>query len=121
VINLLQNAVEAMDGRPGKVRARAEGCAKEGWKIAISDEGTGVPEAVRSKIFEPLYTTKTKGTGLGLAVVANLVRTHGGTISVASEEGKGTTFTVELPGAVAGDSPEVAGEKASWPISVPAE
>jgi signal transduction histidine kinase len=119
MINLLQNAVEAMDGRPGVVRARAEGGADRGWKIVVSDEGAGMPPAVRAKIFEPLYTTKTKGTGLGLAVVANLVRSHGGTIDVTSEEGKGTTFTIELPGADA--SMPIAKQTSDWALSVPAE
>jgi signal transduction histidine kinase len=119
VINLLQNAVEAMEGRPGVVRARAEGNSETGWKLMISDEGAGMPPAIRAKIFEPLFTTKTKGTGLGLAVVANLVRSHGGTIEVATEQEKGTTFTIELPGA---EADSLAGEpEGDWPLSVSAE
>jgi two-component system sensor histidine kinase HydH len=100
IVNLLQNAVEAMqDGPEGQVRASAEGGGDRPWKIRISDQGHGMPADVQSKIFEPLFTTKTKGTGLGLAVVANLVRSHGGSIQVSSEPGKGTTFTIELPAA----------------------
>ncbi len=119
MINLLQNAVEAMDGRAGVVRARAEGGAEIGWKIFISDEGGGMPPAVRAKIFEPLYTTKTKGTGLGLAVVASLVRSHGGRIEVTSEEGQGTTFTIDLP-SVGASVPTVA-PSSDWALSAPAE
>ena len=54
-------------------------------------------EQTRARIFEPFFTTKKRGTGLGLAIVKQIVEQHGGTISVESEQGKGTRFTVDLP------------------------
>ena len=67
--------------------------------VRISDTGTGIPEEIQDKIFEPFFTTKAagKGTGLGLAIVAQGVEDHKGTIHVQSQEGKGTTITIQLP------------------------
>ena len=79
--------------------------------ISIADTGTGIPEENLNKIFEPLFTTKPKGIGLGLAVVKTLVEGHGGTIGVESQgvPGEGSTFTVRLP---SGASASVEGEGA---------
>ena len=68
-------------------------------EISVMDSGTGIPPAVIDKIFEPFFTTKelSKGTGLGLSTVMTIVKSHGGTINVYSEIGKGTTFRVYLP------------------------
>jgi len=65
--------------------------------IAISDTGEGIPEERLQKIFEPYYTTKESGTGLGLTIVYKIVKEHGGDIRVESEKGRGSTFTVFLP------------------------
>ncbi len=65
--------------------------------ISITDTGCGIPQENLGKIFEPLFTTKAKGIGLGLAVSKNLVETNGGSIEVESEVGKGSTFTMKLP------------------------
>jgi signal transduction histidine kinase len=98
LINLVQNASEAMpDGRDGWVTVRADGGGAAPWRITVTDDGAGIPRDAIASIFEPLFTTKSKGTGLGLSIVANIVRAHGGSISVESEAGKGTTFVVELP------------------------
>jgi len=93
--NLLANAVDAMEGRGSlSVRARRnEGSAV----VEVSDTGKGIPPESVDKIFEPFFTTKDKGTGLGLAIVYNIVKKHGGDITVESEEGKGTVFTITLP------------------------
>jgi signal transduction histidine kinase len=97
LVNLVQNAVEAIPSdRAGEVRVAAEGTAA-GWKLSVRDNGPGMPESVAARIFEPLFTTKSRGTGLGLAVVANLVRGHGGSIDVKTTEGTGATFTIDLP------------------------
>ena len=74
-------------------------------EISISDTGIGIPEAIRTKIFDPFFTTKErgKGTGLGLSVVYNIIKSHNGSVTVESEEGKGTTFRIVLP-AVEGES-----------------
>jgi signal transduction histidine kinase len=68
-------------------------------EIVVRDNGPGIPAAVLDQIFEPFVTTKEpgKGTGLGLAVAARLIDAMGGTIRVASEEGRGTEFTIVLP------------------------
>jgi len=65
--------------------------------IAISDTGCGIPKENLSRLFEPFFSTKPKGSGLGLAISYNIVRDHGGTIHVDSQEGKGTTFAIVLP------------------------
>jgi signal transduction histidine kinase len=65
--------------------------------LTIADTGCGIPAKTRQKIFEPLFTTKAKGIGLGLTVSKNLVEVNGGTINVASSEGQGSAFTITLP------------------------
>ena len=76
------------------IRTALEG---EFIEIVLSDTGPGIQKENLTKIFEPLFSTKTKGTGLGLSVCASLVERHNGKIEVDSEVGKGTTFTVKLP------------------------
>jgi len=66
-------------------------------KFSITDTGCGISEENKQKIFEPLFTTKSRGIGLGLAVTKNLIEINGGSIEVESEEGKGTTVKVILP------------------------
>ena len=95
LINLLTNAVEAMPVRGSvTVDLRASGAFVQ---VRIADTGAGMPKDALDKIFEPFFTTKDKGTGLGLAIVFNIIRKHRGDITVESEEGKGTTFTITLP------------------------
>ncbi|HXK19840.1 MAG TPA: ATP-binding protein, partial [Polyangiaceae bacterium] len=77
--------------------------APSGVRLLVVDNGMGIPSEAAAKIFEPLFTTKTKGTGLGLAIVSNMVRAHQGTIQVQSEPGKGTSFIIDLPAALAQD------------------
>jgi two-component system sensor histidine kinase PilS (NtrC family) len=69
-------------------------------EISISDTGTGIAPRVQERIFEPFFTTKREGTGLGLATVHRIVESHGGSLALSSEEGRGTTFRVLLPAAV---------------------
>jgi signal transduction histidine kinase len=63
----------------------------------VADEGVGIPEEVRTRIFTPLFTTKAKGTGLGLAVCKRIIEAHGGTVSFKPNLVKGTVFTIKLP------------------------
>jgi two-component system NtrC family sensor kinase len=94
-INLFENAVDAMSGTGDlSVRARKEG---DTIRTVISDTGRGMPPDKVEKIFEPFYTTRDRGTGLGLAIIFNIIRKHGGDITVASEVGRGTAFTITLP------------------------
>jgi len=96
-MNLLVNASQAIPER-GEIRIRTylEG---EWVKVSISDTGVGIPAEQVQKIFDPFFTTKEvgKGTGLGLSISYSIVAKHGGKISVESEPGKGTTFTVKIP------------------------
>jgi len=102
LINLVQNAVEAIPmGRVGSVVVTAEGGGARPWAVRIADDGAGIPDDVASRVFQPLFTTKSKGTGLGLAIVANMIQKHQGAIRVDSEVGRGTTFIIELPATAA--------------------
>jgi signal transduction histidine kinase len=93
--NLLTNAVQAM---PDGGFIIVEGSPMKGMaKVSVSDTGPGISEENREKIFQPLFTTKAKGTGLGLAVCKRLVEAHGGEITFSTKEGVGTTFTVLMP------------------------
>ena len=94
-LNLLKNAVEAMpNGGEVRVSAAVEG---EMMVIAFSDQGCGISEEQLAKLGEPFFTTKPNGTGLGLMVSYKIIANHGGTISVRSDEGTGTTFEIRLP------------------------
>jgi PAS domain S-box-containing protein len=93
--NLITNAVQAMP-KGGKLAVKAQ--KKDNHVIiSVKDTGVGIPEGTRDKIFTPLFTTKAKGQGLGLAVVKRLVVALGGNITYESKEGKGTEFIVETP------------------------
>jgi len=93
--NLVTNALQAMlDG--GLLTIRASKTA-ETASISIQDKGVGIPEENLPKLFQPLFTTKARGQGFGLPVCQRLVEAHGGTITVESQVGKGSTFTVQIP------------------------
>ena len=95
IINLLTNAVQAMP-EGGKLSVKGEKIDGKS-SITITDTGTGISEENMSKLFTPLFTTKAKGTGLGLAVCKRIVDAHNGVISVESVEGEGTSFKVLIP------------------------
>ncbi len=94
--NIITNAVQAMSGRQGKLEI--ETGEEDGlvW-VRFRDNGCGIPPENLEKIYEPLFTTKPKGIGLGLAITRRLIEQNGGKIEVESEVGKGTAFTVKLP------------------------
>jgi PAS domain S-box-containing protein len=95
--NLTLNAVQAMaDGGKLTIHAYVDK-ATEDVLIAVKDTGVGIPEDIKSKLFTPMMTTKSKGQGFGLAVVKRMTEGLGGTVTFESTEGKGTTFTVRLP------------------------
>ena len=97
--NLFVNSLDAMpDGGQIKILVRkATLFLRDAVEIVISDSGTGIPSHELDKIFEPFYTTKTEGTGLGLSMVQRIIDDHGGTVDVKSKEEKGTTFYIKLP------------------------
>ena len=98
VLNLLTNARDAMrDG--GEIRIETGTVAgRPGWlRLVVADNGPGIPLDRLPRIFDPFYTTKAQGTGLGLSVSYGIVREHQGTIDVQSQPGKGTTFTLTFP------------------------
>jgi signal transduction histidine kinase/DNA-binding response OmpR family regulator len=95
LLNLVINAVEAM---PDGGELNLSSAAHEGWlRIAVHDTGPGISPDEAAKIFEPFYTTKATGTGLGLAVSYGIIQRHGGRITVNGAPGAGTTFTITLP------------------------
>jgi signal transduction histidine kinase len=94
--NLILNAIQAMP-EGGRLVIKSEVPSPEWVAISFTDTGVGIPEENLGKLFEPLFTTRARGIGLGMAVVKGLVEAHEGTIEVQSEVGEGTTFTVRLP------------------------
>ena len=95
LVNLIRNAMQAMT-RGGEIRIET-GAGSEAVWVSISDTGSGIPEEKLNRIFQPFFTTKKKGSGLGLMVVQRIIRDHAGRIDVESKPGKGTTFRVWLP------------------------
>ena len=96
ILNLVLNACQAMGEKGGKMEISAKLDDGE-VEIIVSDNGPGIPKSKLSKVFDPFYTTKAGGTGLGLFVSHRIIRAHNGAISVESTEGQGTTFTLRLP------------------------
>ncbi len=95
LLNLIKNAMAVMP-RGGKLGIIAE-LGQDELRISISDTGTGIPEELLTKIFEPYFTTKKSGTGLGLTITFKIIKEHSGDISLESKEGEGSTFTIHLP------------------------
>ena len=101
--NLFRNAAQAMPNG-GTIRCAIENVQKS-VRIVVADTGVGIPPDVVDKVFRPFFTTKTRGTGLGLAVVRQIVDAHGASIAIDSTPGEGTRITIELP---QGESPRQA-------------
>jgi PAS domain S-box-containing protein len=94
-INLIKNAIEAMPNGGTLEIGSAEN--SDDVQISFADSGVGMPEDVLAKLFTPLFTTKSRGMGLGLPICKRIVEAHGGNISVQSLPNKGTTFTIRMP------------------------
>lgn len=97
VINLVDNAVEAMEQR-GTIEVEASHDAgARVVRIVVADDGPGIPAAGRDKLFKPYYSTKRRGSGVGLAIVRRIISEHGGAITITDNVPTGTRFTIELP------------------------
>jgi len=101
VVNVVQNAYEALEER-GVVRVAlrrgAAGSLGDGWvEIQVDDDGPGMSDTTLERAFIPFYTTKERGTGLGLALCERLIRAQGGTIQLRSRSGEGTSVLIRLP------------------------
>ena len=96
LLNLILNACQAMGEKGGRLELSA---SPNGTQVIlkVADTGPGIPLTIRRKVFDPFYTTKATGTGLGLFVSQRIIKSHGGTIELDSAEGKGTCFTIRLP------------------------
>jgi len=96
VLNLVHNAIQASDAGGRVALDLVPGSANE-LVLIVTDQGCGIPEDKREQVFEPFFTTRQKGTGLGLALVRKTVEDHGGTISIEDAQSAGTRFVVRLP------------------------
>ena len=138
LLNLLKNASEAMNGLRGAVRISTYTfnlteenrhdffCThsltnEPGVVIEISDTGIGIPKEILKRIFEPFFSTKSSGRGLGLATAFGIVDAHNGAIALASEVGKGTTFRIWLPLSKAGVTEIVVESRKTKPAGTPAK
>ena len=95
LVNLIKNAMQAMS--TGGTLTLQTGEGSDGVWVSVSDTGGGIPQEQVARIFEPFYTTKKKGSGLGLMIVQRIIRAHGGRIDLDSQIGRGTTFRLWLP------------------------
>jgi signal transduction histidine kinase len=107
VINLVQNAIEALSGEGDGEVVVESGLVDGRARIAVRDDGPGLPEGL--DVFQLFVTTKAQGTGLGLSIAQQIVLEHGGEIAATSSPGEGTTITVSLP--VERPGPPAAGEE----------
>ena len=94
-INLIKNAIDAMP-EGGTLKITSESAVNV-VRISFSDTGSGISEEDQKKLFQPLFTTKAKGMGFGLAICQRIMEAHKGKILVESSIGKGTTFIIEIP------------------------
>jgi signal transduction histidine kinase len=95
LVNLIKNAMQAMT--KGGTLTLQTGEGPDGVWVSVTDTGGGIPQEQLNRIFEPFYTTKKKGSGLGLMIVQRIVRAHGGRIDLESQLDRGTTFRIWLP------------------------
>jgi two-component system nitrogen regulation sensor histidine kinase GlnL len=113
-LNLVRNASEAIGGESGVLKLTVESsvpgpvpAAGRFARVRVYDSGPGIPEDIRERVFNPFFSTKPKGSGLGLPWARKVVDAHGGVLDVESEPGQWTAFTVRLPLPTAAVSPEL--------------
>ncbi len=98
VMNIIVNAAQSMEKKSGPKVVTVKGLViDDGYEILVSDQGEGIKEEHLNKIFEPFHTTKVKGTGLGLAITRRIIESHDAELSVSSQVGKGTSFSIKIP------------------------
>jgi signal transduction histidine kinase len=97
LMNLILNAAQAMEGKGGVVTVGARRDARGAAVVSVADTGCGIAPEIREEVWKPFYTTKHRGSGLGLTIVRKIVEAHGGAVTLESEVGRGTTFRVTLP------------------------
>jgi PAS domain S-box-containing protein len=121
ILNLITNASEALQGREGRVAVQLVEVHPNGSKgteqsqghhlrLVVSDTGSGMSDEVQARIFDPFYSTKGAGRGLGLASVQGIVRSHGGKIEIATAPGRGSRFEIQLPCLASQETPNAAGQ-----------
>jgi len=99
LINLVRNAVESFPaGREGRIELIASKGADDAIVFQVIDNGDGIPPEILDQVFIPFYTTKEKGSGIGLSLSRRIVNLHGGAVQISSESGKGTSVLIRLPG-----------------------
>ena len=96
LINLVTNAVQAMP-EGGRLEISSNADVEDKLLLYVEDSGVGIPDQIKSQIFTPLFTTKPRGQGFGLAVCKRVIEAHGGTIGFKSQVGQGTKFIIQLP------------------------
>lgn len=100
VLNLVRNAIEALESAAPadrEVVVATQPCAQGGIELTVSDTGPGLPEEVRARMFDPFFSTKENGTGLGLPISSSVVRAHGGTLVYEPGISRGARFRIRLP------------------------
>ncbi len=98
LLNIIKNAIEACEKEPAWIKVRVRSLNTENYEIRIEDNGKGMPDEVKAKIFQAFFSTKgEQGTGLGLLIIDRTVKAHGGNVRVESELGRGTVFILTLP------------------------
>jgi two-component system nitrogen regulation sensor histidine kinase NtrY len=97
MINLLENAISAVDGDGVIIISLSHDPSLQMVTIEVSDNGKGIPDEHKQRLFEPYFSTKKHGTGLGLAIANTIVTDHDGFIRVQDNKPRGTKFTIELP------------------------
>ena len=97
LLNIIVNAIQSIAGK-GEIRIVSAPFGEKGVSLCVRDDGCGIPAAVRERIFDPFFSTKPTGTGLGMAIARRIVESHHGMIEIASTEGQGSSFTLNLAG-----------------------
>jgi len=98
IINLVKNGIQSVpEGREKKILITLEEAPEQTAIVTVTDNGKGIAEEVRDKLFRPNFTTKSGGMGMGLAISANIVKSMGGNIWFRTRSGEGTSFFVKVP------------------------